>query len=174
MCTAVSLLESLVGMVECQSFAFFSTACCCRHAGQSLASTIVHWNAADPLDYKQIISIGDESTYLEGTPSWGQPPTVQDLCYVGALCLLLSCRSQRPRKRAGLVHSIPSNALRLLEFQRGLSRLVHSNHSEPSSDTSRSNNRKKQSVTISIALHLFCTRYSEAASIGQCAMDQEV
>jgi hypothetical protein len=79
---------------------------CCRHAGQSLASTIVHTSPTDPLDYKQILAIGDESTYEESTASWDQPPSVSDLCYVGvprSLYHLQPCCHGLPR---GLVYYV--------------------------------------------------------------------
>ena len=73
----------------------------CRHAGRSLSATIVKTDPANPLDYAQIIGIGDGSVFGNSLATWQQPSVTEDLCYIGTLPpLLVIIRGQAPRERS--------------------------------------------------------------------------
>lgn len=51
--------------------------------GESLASAVVKSSDNDVNDFAIITGIGDKSVFND-LASWAQPPTAQDLCYIGA------------------------------------------------------------------------------------------
>jgi hypothetical protein len=69
----------------------------CRYLGQSLAATIVKSNQNDPLDFGMILGVGDDSTFQSAAPTWEQPASTEELCYVGVSLSLNLGESQEGR-----------------------------------------------------------------------------
>jgi hypothetical protein len=54
-----------------------------RYLGESLAATIVKSDVNDALNFGMIVGVGDSSTFDSNAPTWEQPPSTEELCYVG-------------------------------------------------------------------------------------------
>jgi hypothetical protein len=81
--------------------------------GQSLASSILRFDPNNPEAFIMITGVGDSSTFTT-VPSWLQPPDTDDLCYIGASCLMMLRLVIHPYSRQ-IVGYIP------LDFFLGLS-----------------------------------------------------